>query len=53
LIPVVSALGGYFVLGERLSPLQWFGAVLVIAGVYLAMAAPAKLKEPIGETNHG
>jgi drug/metabolite transporter (DMT)-like permease len=37
LIPVVSAIGGFFVLGERLRPLQWFGAALVLAGVYLAM----------------
>ena len=41
-IPVVSAIGGYFILGERLSPLQLFGAALVLAGVYLAMAAPGK-----------
>jgi drug/metabolite transporter (DMT)-like permease len=40
LIPVVSAIGGYFVLGERLQPLQWFGGALVLTGVYLAMAAP-------------
>ena len=39
LIPVVSAIGGYFILGDRLSPLQWFGAALVLAGVYIAMAA--------------
>ena len=36
-IPVISAIGGFFILGERMQPLQWFGAVLVIAGVYLAM----------------
>ena len=41
-IPVVSAIGGFFVLGERLQPLQWFGAALVIAGVYLAMAVSGK-----------
>jgi len=38
-IPVVSAIGGYFILGERLQPLQWLGAALVLAGVYLAMSA--------------
>ncbi|MDR0497576.1 MAG: DMT family transporter [Treponema sp.] len=38
-IPVVSAIGGFFILGERLQPLQWLGAALVLAGVYLAMAA--------------
>jgi drug/metabolite transporter (DMT)-like permease len=41
-IPVVSAIGGFFVLGERLKPLQWFGAALVLAGVYLTMLAPGK-----------
>ena len=44
-IPVVSAVGGYFVLGERLSPLQWLGAALVLAGVYLAMAVPNIIKK--------
>jgi len=39
---VVSVLGAFFILGERLKPLQWFGAVLVLAGVYLAMLAPGK-----------
>ncbi|MDR0313664.1 MAG: DMT family transporter [Treponema sp.] len=38
-IPVISAIGGYLVLGERLRPLQLLGAALVLAGVYLAMAA--------------
>ncbi|MDR1251856.1 MAG: DMT family transporter [Treponema sp.] len=37
LIPVVTVIGGFFMLGDRLSPLQWIGAALVIAGVYLAM----------------
>jgi len=41
-IPVVSAIGGFFVLGERLKPLQWLGATLVLAGVYLTMLAPGK-----------
>jgi drug/metabolite transporter (DMT)-like permease len=40
LIPVVSAIGAFFVLGERLKPLQWFGAALVVAGVYLTMLGP-------------
>jgi len=40
LIPVISVVGGFFVLGERLKPLQWFGAALVLAGVYLTMLAP-------------
>ena len=41
-IPVVTALAGFFILGERLLPLQWFGAALVFAGVYMAMIAPGK-----------
>ena len=41
-IPVISAIGAFFVLGERLKPLQWFGAALVLAGVYLTMLAPGK-----------
>ena len=44
-IPVVSAVGGFFVLGERLRPLQWLGAGLVLAGVYLAMSALGKIGE--------
>ena len=38
-IPVVSAIGAFFILGDRLAPLQWLGAGLVLAGVYLAMSA--------------
>jgi drug/metabolite transporter (DMT)-like permease len=37
IIPVVTVVGGFFVLGERLTFLQWLGALLVIAGVYFAM----------------
>ncbi|MDR0589085.1 MAG: DMT family transporter [Spirochaetaceae bacterium] len=36
-VPVVTVIAGFFILGERLSPAQWAGAALVIAGVYLAM----------------
>jgi len=43
LVPVVSAIGGFIILGERLLPLQLLGAGLVIAGVYLAMAAQRKI----------
>ncbi|MDR2617589.1 MAG: DMT family transporter [Treponema sp.] len=39
-IPVVTAAAGFFILGERLAPLQLAGAALVLAGVYLAMAEP-------------
>jgi drug/metabolite transporter (DMT)-like permease len=41
-VPVISAVGGFFVLGERMQPLQWLGAGLVIAGVYLAMMPSRK-----------
>jgi drug/metabolite transporter (DMT)-like permease len=44
LVPVVSAIGGFFVLGERLRPLQLLGAGLVLAGVYLAMATQRKIE---------
>lgn len=37
LIPVVTVIAGYCMLGDRLAPMQWAGAVLVIAGVSLAM----------------
>ncbi|MFP3090490.1 DMT family transporter [Treponema sp. TIM-1] len=37
LVPVVTVVAGFFILGERLSPVQWAGAALVLAGVYLAM----------------
>jgi len=36
-IPVVTVISGFFVLGERLSLLQWLGAAFVISGVTLAM----------------
>jgi len=37
LIPVVTVIGGFFVLGERLTLLQGAGAALVLAGVYLTI----------------
>jgi drug/metabolite transporter (DMT)-like permease len=37
-IPVITAIAGFFLLGDRLHPIQWTGAVLVIFGVTLAMA---------------
>ena len=37
LIPVITVIAGFFLLGERLTPLQWAGAALVVGGVYLAM----------------
>jgi drug/metabolite transporter (DMT)-like permease len=42
-IPVVTVAGGFFLLGERLSPLQWIGAILVLAGVYLTMGEPKRI----------
>jgi drug/metabolite transporter (DMT)-like permease len=36
-IPVITVIAGFFLLGERLSPVQWGGAALVLSGVYLAM----------------
>lgn len=39
-IPVVTVSGGFLLLGERLSPLQWLGAILVLTGVYLTMGKP-------------
>ena len=41
LIPVVSVIAAFFILGDRLSASQWAGAVVAIAGVYLA-TMPAK-----------
>ncbi|MCL2835075.1 MAG: DMT family transporter, partial [Treponema sp.] len=37
MIPVITVICGFFTLGDRLSPLQWLGAALVVLGVYLAM----------------
>jgi drug/metabolite transporter (DMT)-like permease len=37
LIPVITGIAGFLVLGEKLMPLQWLGAALVISGVYLAL----------------
>ena len=35
-VPVVTAIGGFFLLGERLKALQWAGALLVLGGAWLA-----------------
>jgi drug/metabolite transporter (DMT)-like permease len=37
LIPLVTVFFGFFVMGDRLTFLQWLGAVFVIGGVYLSM----------------
>ena len=36
IIPLVTVAAGFFTLGERLAPMQWCGAALVIGGVTLA-----------------
>ena len=36
LIPVITVIGGFFIMGDRLTSLQWLGAALVIGGVYLS-----------------
>jgi drug/metabolite transporter (DMT)-like permease len=47
-VPVVTAAAGFFILGDRLAPLQWAGAALVISGVTLAMTASGKTKTNSG-----
>jgi len=37
--PVWSMLGGYLVLGERLSPAEWLGCLLIFAAVLLPLTA--------------
>jgi drug/metabolite transporter (DMT)-like permease len=37
LIPAVTVVAGFFILGDRLSGTQWAGAALTITGVYLAV----------------
>jgi drug/metabolite transporter (DMT)-like permease len=49
-IPVVTAAAGFFILGDRLTPLQWTGAALVISGVTLAMTAPNRRNKPLNYT---
>jgi drug/metabolite transporter (DMT)-like permease len=36
-IPVITAIAGFFLLGDRLYPIQWAGAALALSGVTLAM----------------
>jgi len=42
LIPVITVIFGFFVMGDRLTVLQWLGAALVIGGVYLSMLEKRK-----------
>ena len=44
IIPVITVIAGFLVLGEKLSLLQWLGAALVISGVTLAMLYGKKTK---------
>ena len=37
LVPRLTVIFGFFVMGDRLTFLQWIGAALVIGGVYLSM----------------
>jgi drug/metabolite transporter (DMT)-like permease len=45
LIPVVSVVAAYVLLGERLSPLQLAGGAVAVLGVFLA-TAPAPRRKP-------
>jgi len=44
LIPVVSVVASFFILGERLSPLQLGGAAVAVAGVYLTTMRPRRAR---------
>lgn len=46
LIPGISALAAFLLLGERLSALQWLGLGIVLAGVFLATAARLRFRTP-------
>jgi drug/metabolite transporter (DMT)-like permease len=37
LVPLLTVIFGFFVMHDRLTPLQWLGAALVIGGVYLSI----------------
>jgi len=37
LVPVVTVIAGFFLLGDRLAALQWVGGALVLIGVYLTV----------------
>jgi drug/metabolite transporter (DMT)-like permease len=38
LVPVFGVVGGFAALGEHLAPIQWIGAVVVVAAVYAIMS---------------
>lgn len=45
LIPVVSVIASFFILGERLSQLQFGGAAVAVIGVYLTTLRPRRSTE--------
>ena len=47
LIPVVSVVAAFFILGERLSGVQWLGGMVAVAGVYLATLPSARPARPV------
>jgi drug/metabolite transporter (DMT)-like permease len=49
LIPVVSVVAAFFILGERLSAMQWLGGGVAVAGVYLATLPSARPARPEAE----
>ena len=52
LVPLLTVIFGFFIMGDRLAPLQWLGAALVIGGVYLSMWEK-KAHPPPGNSSDG
>jgi drug/metabolite transporter (DMT)-like permease len=46
LIPVISVIAGFAVLGDRLTAGQWVGALVAIAGVWLATTPARRSRGP-------
>jgi len=44
--PVVAAAAGWILFGEAFVTLQWFGAWLVLAGIYIAQRTGPRLPAP-------
>ncbi len=52
LVPVVSVVGAFFILGERLGGLSLAGGAVAVAGVYLATSpVRASVAEEVGKTS--
>jgi len=50
LIPVVSVVASFFILGERLGPFQLVGGAIAVVGVYLAtVTRGSSLPKPVGQ----